>query len=328
MAKKSKKTKTKGTKDAAIEHAPETESISSPIALPDNETQCGKWDLKHIYNTAQLQGEEPTLCDGSNCRLLACSQWMCSLSGDIWNSCLDCQLERFQGWPKSKEDYPVECISDHHRRVMIHHCSSEFPIFVGLCNGFNSILLMHDFIISIYRYFFMTGGDNAITPRIPLSKDGTMTELEVWETKQTSGVDSSMMDPAKTNEPISESNSTDAEESNNEQDEIVHSTDHGEEEDEEPGEQWDIKHIFTIQEIENEGKQCETKNCPLKACSIWISSNNDEWNGCLDCQEDYYEKWPEKVKDYPVTFMSIEHREVIWDQCTGKFRNSISFSAV
>lgn len=152
MAKKSKKTKTKGTKDATIEHSPETKPT---IASPDNETQCGKWDLKHIYDMAQLQGEEPTLCDGGNCRLVACSQWMCSLSGDIWNSCLDCQLERFQGWPKSTEDYPVECISDHHRRIMIQHCSSEFPLFVWLFNGFNSIILMHDFIISIYRYILL-----------------------------------------------------------------------------------------------------------------------------------------------------------------------------
>lgn len=125
MAKKSRKTKTKGTKDAAIEHSQETQPISSSIALPDNETQGGKWDLKHIYDMDQLQGEEPTLCDGNNCRLVACSQWMCSLSGNIWNGCLDCQLERFQGWPKSKEDYPVEFISDDHRRVMIQHCCSE-----------------------------------------------------------------------------------------------------------------------------------------------------------------------------------------------------------
>lgn len=156
--------------------------------------------------------------------------------------------------------------------------------------------------------------------------DGTMAELEAWEAKQTNEADSSVMDPDEPNAPISESNISNKEDSANEKHEISESADQNDEE--EPEEQWDIKHIFTIEEIENEGKKCDTKNCPLKACSIWMSSNNDEWNGCLDCQEDYYEKWPEKVEDYPVTFMSIEHREVIWNQCTGKFRNTISFSIV
>lgn len=96
-----------------------------------------------------------------------------------------------------------------------------------------------------------------------------------------------------------------------------------EEEEKDRVEQWDIKHIFTVEELlQNNAQKCGSKKCPLLACSAWVSSENEEWNGCLDCQEEYYERWPEKASEYPISFMTVEHRELIWEKCTGKMSDN------
>lgn len=133
MAKKSKKTKTKAVKDATAEISEKNLSISSTSPSPKKETKDDKWELKKIYDMSQLQDSSPTMCDGNDCTLVACSQWKSSQNGDIWNACLDCQLERFQGWPDSKDEYPVEFIDEDHRKIMIQLCSGKFLMLVASC---------------------------------------------------------------------------------------------------------------------------------------------------------------------------------------------------
>jgi hypothetical protein len=95
------------------------------------------------------------------------------------------------------------------------------------------------------------------------------------------------------------------------------------EEEEEPEEQWDLRHIFTIPELnlEPNGQQCMTKHCPLLACATYVSSldQNYKWHTCIDCQQNDYGGWPETALEIPVQFLTVEHRQVMLDKCTGQY---------
>ena len=101
--------------------------------------------------------------------------------------------------------------------------------------------------------------------------------------------------------------------------------------DDDQEEEWDLHHIFSIDQLNQEPKcdgsnakgpqQCMTKNCPLLACSTYISNLDKEnpWHTCIDCQEGDYGGWPETVSELPVTFMTLEHRRVVAEKCTGQY---------
>ena len=95
------------------------------------------------------------------------------------------------------------------------------------------------------------------------------------------------------------------------------------EDEEEPEEQWDLRHIFTIPELnlEPNGQQCMTKHCPLLACATYVSSldQNYKWHTCIDCQQNDYGGWPETALEIPVQFLTVEHRQVMLDKCTGQY---------
>jgi hypothetical protein len=96
-------------------------------------------------------------------------------------------------------------------------------------------------------------------------------------------------------------------------------SDADDQDDEEGEEKWDLKHIFTIEEISSEKQHCMTKKCPLIACSTYVSSLGDTWHSCLDCQENDYGGWPEKTSEFPIKLMTEEHRRTIAEKCTGSY---------
>ena len=91
---------------------------------------------------------------------------------------------------------------------------------------------------------------------------------------------------------------------------------------EEEEEQWDLKHIFSISQLQSPTPtQCMTKNCPLLACVTYISSLDPEsiWHSCIDCQEQDYDGWPETKEEIPVNFITMEHRKIMIEMCTGQY---------
>ena len=93
-------------------------------------------------------------------------------------------------------------------------------------------------------------------------------------------------------------------------------------------EEWDLKHIFTIDEIKKkEPVMCMTKNCPLVACCKYISSvdTSNIWASCLDCQEQDYGGWPDET-ELPIKFLTEKHKEVIIEKCTARYSPKMPFS--
>lgn len=86
-----------------------------------------------------------------------------------------------------------------------------------------------------------------------------------------------------------------------------------------PSELWELKHIFTAKELsKSKANKCQTANCSLVACSAWAtkSAPQDLWFTCLDCQATDYEGWPTDVEELPVGFLTLENRNKILELCT------------
>ena len=113
-------------------------------------------------------------------------------------------------------------------------------------------------------------------------------------------------------------------EANNSSSHEASPTDDNDEDDdvsEQEDEEWDLKHVHTIEELQNEKCKCMTKGCPLVACTIYVSSldSTDIWHSCLDCQESDFGGWPTDLHEIPITFMTDQHREIMIEKCTGRF---------
>jgi hypothetical protein len=92
-------------------------------------------------------------------------------------------------------------------------------------------------------------------------------------------------------------------------------------------ETWDLKIIFNVHDLSKPKKiMCSTEECPLVACSAWVSSHNPEkpWFTCLDCQSNDFGGFPDEEGELPVKFLTEENRKLILEKCTtdsevGKF---------
>ena len=99
-----------------------------------------------------------------------------------------------------------------------------------------------------------------------------------------------------------------------------------ENDEEEEEEQWDIRHIFTIPELQSSTPtKCMTARpkCPLLACTTYFSSldkeNKNPWHSCIDCQEQDFGGWPDSKDELPLKYMTKEHRSIISEFCTGQY---------
>jgi len=95
-------------------------------------------------------------------------------------------------------------------------------------------------------------------------------------------------------------------------------------EDDSTDEKWDLTHIFTMEELNSDKPIiCMTEDCPLQACSTYVSSLDSSaenpWSSCIDCQENDFGGWPVLESEFPITFMTEEHREALCDKCTGRY---------
>ena len=137
--------------------------------------------------------------------------------------------------------------------------------------------------------------------------EGDMTD-ECNDSKTTPTVISQTSPPIESGTPVTSTEGRDADDQDNEEG--------GDDDDD----KWDLKHIFTIEEIKkSDSQKCMTEDCPLIACATYVSSSGETWHSCLDCQENDYGGWPEKASEFPIKFMTDEHREVIAEKCTGSY---------
>ena len=66
---------------------------------------------------------------GDDCGLVACSQWK-AIGRAPWNSCLDCQLEDYEGFPTKRHELPIDYMTEEHREIIAKKCSTNpNPVF-------------------------------------------------------------------------------------------------------------------------------------------------------------------------------------------------------
>jgi hypothetical protein len=91
--------------------------------------------------------------------------------------------------------------------------------------------------------------------------------------------------------------------------------------DEEGDEWWEIKKVYSEQELLcGSPIKCDGNKCNLVACSLWqkLPLKKEEWNCCLDCQkaEGGFGGWPEDAGDVPREYISENHRILMAQHCS------------
>eukprot|EP00804_Cyclotella_cryptica_P013291 CCRYP_018637-RB/>CCRYP_018637-RB protein AED:0.20 eAED:0.20 QI:289/1/1/1/1/1/6/1235/735 len=90
-------------------------------------------------------------------------------------------------------------------------------------------------------------------------------------------------------------------------------------------ETWDLKIVFNAKDLTKPKKIiCSTEDCPLVACSAWVSTHKPEepWFTCLDCQRDDFGGFPDEEGELPIKFLTEENRKLILEKCTADSENA------
>lgn len=84
---------------------------------------------------------------------------------------------------------------------------------------------------------------------------------------------------------------------------------------------WTLDIVFSIHQLQsNSPPTCHEKDCDRVACAQWLSSSTgDSWNGCIDCIHKHFGGWPQNVDDYPIAFVSEEHRRIMKQLCSSEY---------
>jgi hypothetical protein len=154
----------------------------------------------------------------------------------------------------------------------------------------------------------------------PMSKSPTATDTKKDEDEKSTQISTNTMANA-TSSGDTESDPTAVLQENTEETVLPQEDNSEEDEDEE---QWELSHVFTINElcqVEPPPQTCMSKKCPLLACVSYVSSIDKEyvWHSCIDCQEKDYGGWPENIKEIPMKFITTEHRKIMIEKCTGQY---------
>ena len=64
--------------------------VEAAAASIPNDGECGKWELKKIFDVKELGNGKPQMCTTDICNLHACSKWVSS-HDEWWFPCVDCQ---------------------------------------------------------------------------------------------------------------------------------------------------------------------------------------------------------------------------------------------
>lgn len=153
-----------------------------------------------------------------------------------------------------------------------------------------------------------------------MSKSPTATATKKDEDEKSTQISTNTMANA-TSSDDTESDPTAVLQENTEETVLLQEDNMEEDEDEE---QWELSHVFTINElcqVEPPPQTCMSKKCPLLACVSYVSSIDKEyvWHSCIDCQVKDYGGWPENIKEIPMKFITTEHRKIMIEKCTGQY---------
>jgi hypothetical protein len=81
---------------------------------------------------------------------------------------------------------------------------------------------------------------------------------------------------------------------------------------------WDLRKVMSVAELSREGTvKCSTETCVLAAAVVYQSTlTKEKWYSCLDCQENDYGGWPDKMDELPIQTMTEEHKTLMTNKCS------------
>jgi hypothetical protein len=84
--------------------------------------------------------------------------------------------------------------------------------------------------------------------------------------------------------------------------------------------QWNMITIYSAEQLaKDDAKHCETDNCGLLACVRYQEVGTEKnWDGCLDCQGDFFQGWPKDPAELPdstVLTLSDDDKAAITKLC-------------
>ena len=88
---------------------------------------------------------------------------------------------------------------------------------------------------------------------------------------------------------------------------------------EQPEEQWDCVAIFTKEAIlQRKPIRCKMEGCNVTACVSYscVQDPTNIFHYCVDCQRQDFGGWPETLEEFPVKYITEDHRKVIEKECS------------
>ena len=256
------------------------------------------WDMVRVIPT-----KEKCACRTEGCKGIAVATWASNLEpDDEWDTCEDCQLKDFGGWPEGVDhpDDENEEIQDQEEETKTHNTNQSEPEDNTSVANSNS----------------SEETKKVVCNASPCKRDANQSEItslnkgeavvEAQKNQNTPVEDKISQAPPKESNEVSQ-NSTASETRNDE----VH-------QDEEDAEIWTLKKILSYNDITKEGTiKCSTEDCTLPACSVWISNlaPTKKWYSCIDCQENDFEGWP-PLEELPLEHMEPKHLQVLTSKCS------------
>jgi len=97
--------------------------------------------------------------------------------------------------------------------------------------------------------------------------------------------------------------------------EIEESKEQDDADDDDDDEQWAVKRMITSDEIDSDSPLlCQTDECTMIACAVWISDGGETWNSCLDCQDkvSYTNNYSYLISCYQIFMLQIHYFSFIF----------------
>lgn len=86
-----------------------------------------------------------------------------------------------------------------------------------------------------------------------------------------------------------------------------------------PEEQWDCIAIFTKEAIlQRKPTRCKMEGCNVTACVSYscVQDPTNIFHYCVDCQRQDFGGWPETLEEFPIKYITEDHRKVIEKECS------------
>ena len=149
--------------------------------------------------------------------------------------------------------------------------------------------------------------------------DANEDEAPIVHTPKKQRIDNEFTTGAGVDASGSKSNSNDGQDVDVDVDMVDGEAAEGADDGEEPA--WDLIKIISEESFTKDPIKCGTEDCQRPACVLYASSTDskdqpERWYGCLDCQDTEFGGWPETPPEFPVTYLTAQHKRAMIRHCS------------